>query len=108
MLPLWVRMLGRDPAYARTLRTEMNPIWCRRAVRRVRKEFPVELISVGDEIFLERLRQPFDFDMVRTAAILGGLIRGLQTLNVGNWIGRLIVLAQGHYPIYLTVRREEV
>ena len=34
MLPLWVRLLGRDPAYARTLRTEMNPIWCRRAVAR--------------------------------------------------------------------------
>ena len=26
--------------------------------------------------------------------------------NIGNWIGRTIVAAQGHYPIYLTLRRE--
>jgi hypothetical protein len=36
---------------------------------------------------------------------LGGLLATLQKLNWGNWIGRLIVAAQGFYPIYLTVRK---
>lgn len=106
MLPAWVRLFGRDPAFARTLRTEINPIWCRRVVERANERYPVKLISVGDEVFLDRLRQPFEFDMERTAATLGRLIRVLQKLNVGNWAGRFIILAQGHYPIYLTVRRE--
>lgn len=106
VLPAWVRLFGRDPAFARTLRTELNPFWCRRAVRETNKQYPAKLISVGDEVFLDRLREPFDFDMVRTAALLGGLVRVIQRLNVGNWIGRLIVVAKGHYPIYLTVRRE--
>jgi hypothetical protein len=26
-------------------------------------------------------------------------------VNRGNWVGRLIVACQGHYPIYLTVRK---
>jgi uncharacterized protein (DUF3820 family) len=55
---------------------------------------------------MDRLKQPFEFDMERTASQLGKLIRVMQHLNFGNWIGRLIVLLQGHYPLYLTVQRE--
>ncbi len=106
MLPVWIRLLGRDPAFAYTMRTEINPIWFRRAIRRINKEYPVTLLSLGAEIFLDRLTLPFEFEMERTAARLGRLVRVFQRLNVGNWIGRLIVLAQAHYPIYLTARRE--
>lgn len=106
VLPAWVRLLGRDPAFAYTMRTEINPIWCRRAVRQINKEYPVQLLSLGAEIFLDRLTQPFQFEMERTAARLGKLMRVFQRLNLGNWIGRLIVSAQGYYPIYLTVRRK--
>jgi SAM-dependent methyltransferase len=106
VLPAWVRLLGRDPAFAYTMRTEINPIWCRRAVRQINKEYPVQLLSLGAEIFLDRLTQPFQFEMERTAARLGKLMRVFQRLNLGNWIGKLIVSAQGYYPIYLTVRRK--
>jgi SAM-dependent methyltransferase len=106
VLPAWVRLLGRNPAFAYTMRTEINPIWCRRAVRQINKEYPVQLLSLGAEIFLDRLTQPFQFEMERTAARLGKLMRVFQRLNLGNWIGRLIVSAQGYYPIYLTVRRK--
>jgi SAM-dependent methyltransferase len=105
MLPLWVRLLGRDPSFARTMRTEINPVWCRRTVRQINKKYPVELLSLGEDEFLKRLARPFEFDMERTARTLTGMIRIVQILNVCNWIGRLIVQVQGHYPIYLTIRR---
>ncbi len=106
MLPAWVRLFGRDPAFARTMRTEINPIWCRKAVDRINRKYPVKLMSLGAELFSDRLKQPFDFDMERTATKLQGIIGGIQRINFGNWIGRLIVLGQGHYPIYMTIRRE--
>jgi len=106
MLPLWVRLWGRDPAFAYTMRTEINPIWCRRAVKQINKKYPVKLLSLGAEFFLDRLTRPFEFEMERTTIKLGRLIGIVQAVNVGNWVGRLIVLAQGHYPLYLTVRRE--
>ena len=81
-------------------------MWCRRVVKEVSKKYPAKLVSVGAEIFLDRLSKPFEFDMERTASPLGNRVRLMQRLNVGNWIGRLIVLAHGHYPLYLTVRRE--
>ena len=105
LLPHWVRLLGRDPSFARTMRTEINPAWCRRAVKEVKKQYDVELLSLGDEIFLDRIAQPFQFEMGRTAGKLETVINIMQSLNVGNWIGRVIVSAQGYYPIYLTLRR---
>jgi hypothetical protein len=65
-----------------------------------------EMLSLGDEIFLDRLAQPFHFEMKSTARKLQTVIAAVQRLNVGNWIGRMIVAAQGYYPIYLTLRRE--
>ena len=106
LLPAWLRLLGRDPSYALTLRTEINPVWCRRAVKQISKKYPVELLSVGSEVFLDRLAQPFQFEMGITASRLQSKIALMQRLNLGNWIGHTIVAAQGHYPIYLTLRRE--
>jgi len=108
LLPHWLRLLGRDPSFARTLRTEINPVWCRRAVAQVSKKYPVKLISLGDEVFLDRLAQPFRFEMETTARKLHTAIAVVQRLNAGNWMGQMIVAAQGYYPIYLTLRREPV
>jgi SAM-dependent methyltransferase len=106
MLPAWVKLLGRDPAFAHTLRTEINPLWCRKAIDRISAKYEVKLVSLGQEIFLDRLAQPFAFEMERTASKLARTIALIQVINVGNWIGRLIVLAQGYYPMYLTVLRK--
>jgi hypothetical protein len=67
--------------------------------------YTLELISVGEDLFLERLAQPFVFEMQMVAGRIQGLIGFVRKINLGNWMGRLIVALQGHYPIYLTVRK---
>jgi ubiquinone/menaquinone biosynthesis C-methylase UbiE len=105
MLAWWVRLRGRNPEFAKSIRT-ISPIWCRRAVRRLKERYPVSMITLGEEIFLERFAQPWGFELEKTAGAVGRLVRGVQAVNFGNWIGRLIVAAQGFYPIYLTLRKE--
>jgi ubiquinone/menaquinone biosynthesis C-methylase UbiE len=106
MLAWWVRLVfRRDPAFARTLQTRINPLWCRRQVKKAARVYPLELLSLGEDAFLERLSQAFQFETQMVASSAGKLIGALQRLNRGNWIGRLIVALQGHYPIYLTVRK---
>jgi SAM-dependent methyltransferase len=106
MLAWWVKlMFRRDPAFAGTLQTKINPRWCRRTVRQASRIYSLELISVGEDLFLERLSQPFVFEMQMVASRLQGLVGVVAKVNVGNWMGRLIVALQGHYPIYLTVRK---
>jgi SAM-dependent methyltransferase len=106
MLPLWVRLIfRRDPAFAKTLQTRINPVWCRRTVRKLSRTYPLELVSLGEDLFLERLAQAFTFETQLVASRLQGTITALKRVNRGNWIGRLIVAFQGHYPIYLTIRK---
>ena len=106
MLPLWVKyVVRRDPAFAGTLRTEINPVWCRRTVKEIGKTYPVELVSLGGEVFLERLSQAFVFETTVVAGRLQRTMGVLRAVNQGNWVGRLMVALQGHFPIYLTVRR---
>ena len=60
---------------------------------------------MGDDLFLERLSQAFVFETQVVAGRLQGLMAVLGRINRGNWMGQLIVALQGHYPIYLTVRK---
>ena len=56
MLGWWVRLVfRRDPAFAATLQTRINPFWCRRTVAKLGQEYQLELISTGEDLFLERL-----------------------------------------------------
>lgn len=106
ILPWWVRAIyRRDPAFAKTLHTEINPLWCRRNIRRLNQTCALELISCGEDLFLERLSKDFRFEMRIIANRLRHVISALQAINFGNWMGRVIVEFQGYYPIYLTVRK---
>ena len=110
---LWRGMLGqvikfiyrRDPTYAATLRTEINPIWIRSTFRDINKAVPVRLVSTGGEIFRERLKEPFVFETSVVKSKLGSLVRTVQALNIGNWIGWMITGLRGYYPMYVTARR---
>jgi ubiquinone/menaquinone biosynthesis C-methylase UbiE len=106
MLAWWVSLVfRRDPAFARTLQTKINPFWCRRTIRKLGRTYPLELVSLGEDLFLERLSQAFTFETQMAARSLQGTIAALKKMNRSNWIGHLIVALQGYYPIYLTVRK---
>jgi SAM-dependent methyltransferase len=106
LLAWWVKLVfGRDPAFARTLQTKINPIWCRRQVRQLNRAYSFELVSMGEDIFLERLSRAFVFEAKIVKGSIERLIGLLQTINVGNWIGHLLVALQAHYPIYLIARK---
>jgi hypothetical protein len=100
-----VRLFGRDPGFARTLNTQINPNWCRSVARRMRRSYDVTLLSLGEDVFVDRLSRNFDFETAIVAGRLGRVMSAVRVLNVGNWIGRSIVRLRGHYPIYFTMRK---
>jgi ubiquinone/menaquinone biosynthesis C-methylase UbiE len=109
MLAWWVSVVfGRDPSFARTLQTGINPVWCRRQISKLSRTHRLELISVGEDLFLERLARPFIFEMGMVQSRLQTMMTVFTRLNWGNWMGHLIVALNGHYPIYLTVRKPPV
>jgi SAM-dependent methyltransferase len=104
ILALWVKLFRRNSAFVSTLKL-INPLWCKRAIRKVNMTYPVQLITLGEDIFFEKLSVPYKFETKVVAGKLETIIRGIQRINFGNWIGRIIVALQGHYPIYMTVRK---
>jgi ubiquinone/menaquinone biosynthesis C-methylase UbiE len=108
LLPFWVRtVFGRDPSFARTLRTEINPVWVRRTIRRLNAKYRLRRISLGEEIFRERLRETFRFETRAVRSKLGSLLRVLGALNVKDAVSRALIVLQAHYPMYLTVVKEQ-
>ncbi len=106
ILPFWVKwVFQRDPSFAKTLHTEINPLWCGRAVRSLNSEYRIELVSLGQELFLERLKTAFHFESEGVSGKIAGAVSFVQKANRGNWIGRLLVAVQGYYPIYMTLRK---
>jgi len=105
MLPVWVRLFGRDPEFARTLNTQINPNWCRSVAGRMRRHYDVTVLSLGEDVFVDRLSRRFEFETAIVASRLGRVMSAVRMLNVANWIGRSIVLLRGHYPIYFTMRK---
>jgi len=106
LLAWWVRwVFRRDPAFARTLRTEINPIWMRKTLANIDRRYPVTVHTLGEDRFLQRIGEPFLFQTAAVADTAARAIRTMQRLNWRNWIGRLLVRLQAHYPIVLIVTR---
>lgn len=103
--PWYVRWIWhRDPAFARTLRTELNARWTRRQVRILQERFPVDLLGLGQELFLERITS-LNFG---TWASLGRVRRVLDVIgnaSLRRFLGRFIILLNGWTPIVLTLRK---
>lgn len=108
LLAFWVRrVFHRDPAFARTLRTEINPPWIRRTLRRINESYPLRLETQGEDRFLARFARPFVFQTDAVQESAGRAIRLIQRLNVFNWVGRMLVMLQAHYPIVLIATRSK-
>jgi len=107
ILPWWVKtVFGRDPAFARTLRTEINPVWLRRTIAQIAREQPVRIVSLGEEVFKDRLKSAaFNFQQEGVRKAISPIIALLQKLNFGGFAANFFIVLQAHYPIYLTVQK---
>ena len=103
--PWYVRWIcGRDPAFARTLRTELNVGWTVRALRELSRSHKFELLGLGQDVFRQRMVS-LDFG---TWASLGRVKRPLTL--IAHWraralLARLMIAIRGWSPVILTLRK---
>ena len=54
----WLKYIyKKDPAFAKTIRTEINPLWVMRHVKILSQKSNIKLIGLGEDIFTERMRE---------------------------------------------------
>jgi SAM-dependent methyltransferase len=99
------KILGRtDTEFAKTLRTELNMFWTRRAVRELRKDFEFEVLSIGEEVFLERMKSA-SLDAWAALRKCRPVLDAARKLGLNAFAGRLACLLQGQMPIILTIKK---
>lgn len=103
--PWYVRVChGRDPAFARTLRTELNVAWTKRVLQQLRNEYNFKLLSIGEETFLERMESA-QFDAWAGLTEVARLLRWLRLLGINRVAARLLIACHGLAPIILTLKK---
>ncbi len=66
----------------------------------------MRLISLGEEVFRDRLREVFRFETQAVGKRLGGVMKIIKALNGGDWLSSCLVAMKGFYPIYLTLEKQ--
>lgn len=106
MLPWYVKHIcGRDPAFAKTIRSELNVGWAIRTLKTISKTYSIEVISLGEHLFNERMR----YAQVDTWAGLGkvlSLVKLAATLKLNTVASKLLTLLRLWTPIVLVVRKK--
>lgn len=101
----WMKWVWRrDPAFAGTIRTEINPFWARRQLRAIAKNVPLFVHSLGQETFAARMVQA-DVPGLGGLTRIAKIVAIARDLGLSHLIARLIIALQGWTPLVITVSR---
>ena len=101
----WMKTVyGKDPAFAATIRTEVNPVWARRTLIEIAETTPLEIIGLGQDVFLERMSNA---NVGRWMALgkVGRLVKLAAALKLNTLAAYLIIALQGWTPLIITVKK---
>lgn len=103
----WIRWIyRRDPAFAATIRTEINPGWVRRILVQIARDIPHTTLTLGEDKFRERM---IAADVARWMGlgVVGRLLGIAKALRLNRLAARLLIATGGWTPLIITVRRGE-
>ncbi|MDX2143503.1 MAG: methyltransferase domain-containing protein [Rhodospirillaceae bacterium] len=101
----WVRWIYRaDPAFAATIRTEINPPWVRRTLAALGPTYPHTVLTLGQDKFIERMDTAAIGQWMGLGAV-GRLVDLARRLRLNRLAARAVVALQGWTPLIITVRR---
>lgn len=102
----WIKwILRRDPAFAATIRTEINPVWVRRQLKQIATRIPLRVQTLGEQKFRERMRAA-DVPGMRGLSAISGLVAAARRLGLSALAAEVMVALQGWTPLIITATRE--
>jgi len=95
----------RDTKFLAHLHTEINPLWMMRTLRKLKRHYEFELLTLGQEEFRQRFSGEFRFEQQQSRHRLEKLVRVAQRLNKLIPLSNLFIATKTYYPIYLVLRK---
>lgn len=102
----WIKWIWRrDPAFAGTIRTEINPVWVRKHLKLIGKAIPISVQTLGQEKFRDRMKAA-DVPGMRGLSVIARLVSIARRLGLSAVAAEIMILLQGWTPLIITVKRE--
>lgn len=101
----WMKTIyGKDPAFAATIRTEVNPVWARRNLIENHTTTPLDILGLGQDVFRERMG---DAAVGKWMALgkVGRLVEIAAKLKLNRLAAMIIIALQGWTPLIISVRK---
>lgn len=104
--PWYVRWIWRrDPAFARTIRTELNAGWIERSLARLSNRHSFETLGLGEEIFRERM-ESLEFGAWASLERIKRMLNVLAHPRARSLLAGLIIRLRGWTPLIVTLRKQ--
>ncbi len=101
----WVKWIyGADPAFASTIRTEINPRWVRRQLAELMRRYRMTVLTLGQEKFVERM-DAAEVGRWMGLGLVGRLVSWSKAMRLNRLAASLIVALNGWTPLIITLRR---
>lgn len=103
----WMKTIyGKDPAFAATIRTEVNPVWARRTLIETHATTPLDILGLGQDVFRERMG---DAAVGKWMALgkVGRLVEIAAKLKLNRLAAAIIIALQGWTPLIVSVRKRD-
>lgn len=105
--PWYVKNIFRqNPAFAKTLRTELNTFWTKRNLRHLKKMYQFKIISLGKDVFMDRMTT-LNFESWGNLGKIKSVLKITQKLKLNYIFAKLIIFLRGWNPIILVLRKTE-
>jgi len=101
----WMRAVyKKDPWFAATIRTELNPVWARREITLINETTPLEILGLGQDVFRQRMRDADVSDWMALGKV-GRIVQLARTLKLTWLAAEVAILLQGWTPLIISVRK---
>lgn len=100
---LWIKyVLGRDPSYVDTLRTELN-YW---STKRILRQFAskVEVLGTGEDVFRERM-QTINITPYAGLGRVKAVVDFLRLAGLARFVASWLLLFKAHSPLIVSLRK---
>ncbi len=104
--PWYIKYIaGRNEAYAKTLNVELNARWAKNATKKLGSKYNIELLSLGEEVFLERMTST-NFGEWAGLYKVKKMLDIMKTLGLNKLVAQLIIKTKTWSPVILTIKKQ--
>lgn len=103
--PLYIKFIfRRDNTFAKTLRTQLNVWWTSNVLKKLKKDYPHQVLSLGEQLFQRRMTN-LDFNDWAGLYRVKHLVRLAKSLHIDKLFSQCMRNFKMWTPIILTLKK---